>query len=160
MSAKKLILFAAVVLSLGQIGHADDVSITQKYIDYRTEGDKFVVIGVQGEGMDKEQAKENALKRAAQIALENGYSSFSIESETEVTVFQSKPEWPSNPDFPGNLYQEDIREQGFDRDRIISQGETGTRAYPGLQIIMEGHNTAPSGNNLNPCDYTDCNKAK
>lgn len=140
------------------IAEGENVSISNEYIDYKMEGDRYTVIAVQREGMSEDEAKKLAVKRAAELAVENGYSYFSVESENQVTVFQTKPNWQSNSDFPGNLYQEDIREEGFDRDRIISEDESGTRSHPGVQLVIQGYKSKPSGNSLNPCDYTDCKK--
>ena len=162
MKTKWLASFTALVLCAFSLGYSDgeNVSITSEYIDYHMGGDRYTVIAVQKEGMSESEAKDKALKRAAELAVENGYSYFKVESEKEVMVYQTKPNWPSNSDFPGNLYQEDIRENdSFDRDRLLQEQQTpgsGTQPKPGVQLVIQGYKTKPSGKSLNPCDYTEC----
>ena len=163
---KKSILFLSALLTLSVFGayeegssmFKEEVSVTDEFLDYKVSDSKFTVISVQKDGMSKEDTKQSALTRAAQITKDHGFRYFRVESEHEVGVYVNKPNWPTQGDFPGNLYEEDIQEHGFDRDRVYQEDYAGAREYPGYQIVFECFQDKPSSDAHDSCNYLDCKK--
>lgn len=155
----KILFLLCIYLMLGSVGMSlEELSVTNDFMDYKIADNKFSVVALQKEGISKEETKQSAIHRAAEIAKQHGYEYFVLESEHEVQVYQSKPNWPTTYDFPGNLYQEEIQEQNFNRDRTYEENMTGPQELPGYQIVVECYSEKPKGSSYSVCDYVECPK--
>lgn len=89
-------------------------------LEFKNAKNEFTIVVVKDPNNQK-NAKLRAINRAAIIAKSNGFKSFDITNEENVEVMLGKNNWPNAYDFEQNLYQEEIVEKGFNRERIISQ---------------------------------------
>lgn len=104
-----------------------------KVLEYRNSKEVFTIVVVKGD-LSKKEVKAKALKSAAKVAQKYGYRSFNVIQENEVDVIVGKTDWPSSYDFPQNLYQEEIVEKGYNRERIISGSKEDNELRKGLRI--------------------------
>jgi hypothetical protein len=152
---KKILFCLAALCMTGLSGTVQAADISDQYVDYKLEENRYAVIYVErGDDTDGASAKEMAMRRAAEVTKNNGYSYFQIEKEQKVEVASASS--PSNP-FGTNIYEE----------KII-QGDTGTTSfeqrtepqtggiYPGYKITFKVFKEKPSGSSYAACDYTDC----
>jgi hypothetical protein len=128
--------------------------VATKALEYRNGKEVFTVVVVKGE-QNKKQTKERALKKAATIAQKYGFRSFNIISEQEVEVILGKTNWPSAYDFPQNLYQEEIVEKGYNRERFISGSKSDYKLRKSLKIQIKCFNNDGEGS-YKVCDLISC----
>jgi hypothetical protein len=126
------------------------------YLDAKIADDKYSVIYIEKEQMSKEDARNYALAHAAQIAKDNGYRYFTIDSEENVMVAQTTPQ--ENP-FPNNLYQEEIVEGNFGRQALQNKTPGPTNLYQGVKIKITCYKEMPSVSTaIDTCQLIDCDK--
>jgi hypothetical protein len=151
------------VLSLGVVTSCNDgntgANITSQYVDYRDGENKFTVIAIQKEGMDEQDAKKAAMNRAAELTKTNGFRYFRLKKEYTTTILHTDPTEDVYR-FPGNLYQEDIQEQGFNRDRIYERQGIGAQSYPAYRVEFECYDKNPGRGAYDACDYVECSDNK
>lgn len=135
---KKIAFLAVTLLAVGcaRNGVSDD-----NYLDAKIADNKYSVIYIEKEKISKEDARNNALIRAAQIAKENGYRYFIIDAEEDVMVAYSTPS--PNP-FPENLYEQEIVEGNFGRQELQNKTPQPTNLYPGLKVKITCYKEMPS----------------
>lgn len=109
---------------------------TQEILDYKNEDDQFTIV-VLMDKITKKEAKQKAMKRAARVSYDNGFKYFIIINEENVKVMPGKEGWPSAYDFPQNLYQEEIVEKGYNRERFIQGSKENFNTYPALKIEIK-----------------------
>jgi hypothetical protein len=149
---KKLFYVITLALIFG-VTYADEPRV----VKYKMENNQFTIIVVQENNLSYDDAKNIAMKKAAETTKDNNFKYFELKAEDEVTIMLGKSNFPSSYDFPQNLYQEEIVEKGFDRERFIEQGVQDNQPYPAVRIIIQCLNTKTK-NALNPCDYMNCSK--
>lgn len=122
-------------------------------LDYQIQGQKYAVVVIQEGGMSEMDARNLAVKRAAEITVEHGNRYFVIDSESKTQVVQS--ENAADP-FYGNLYQEKIIEKDFGKDQISKQNSPTADIVPGLRIVFVMYQDKPSFRAIDACRYADC----
>ncbi|MFA6119232.1 MAG: hypothetical protein WCT85_07480 [Parachlamydiales bacterium] len=125
-----------------------------KVLEYRNSKDVFTVVVTRGDA-GKRQTKDKALQKAAMVSQKYGFRSFSIIEENEVDVILGKQGWPSSYDFPQNLYQEEIVEKGYNRERFISGSKSDYKLRKGLRIKIKCFYTQDAGQ-YKVCDLVKC----
>lgn len=159
---RKSTLFCIFAMMAGGLSSCNEIDkkshITSQYVDYQRGSNQFVVIAIQKAGMNQKDAKKLAMKRCAELAEENGFRYFRLEKEYKTVILHTDPTEDVYR-FPGNLYQEDIQEQGFNRDRILENQGMGPQKYPcyRIEIVCEKSFTPGS---YDACEYTGCKKNK
>jgi len=155
MKLTNILLAAALVF----VGCRSDSSLADtigdQTIHYQVEGNKYAVVIVE-DGVSQKEAKEYAMKKAAEVARDNGYRYFTIESEGEVAVAKSEKDFPSEQSMPRNLYYELIQSGNFGRDRVTSGDVAPVGMYNGYRMVFSCYKEAPSGRAVDACKYTDC----
>jgi len=129
-----VVMMAFLIMSCSD-GHSQ--KIEHQALEYRNAKDEFTVVVVKNGHMSTKQAKKEALRRAAISAKKFGYRSFEVIEEQEVEVMLGKKDWPSAYDFPQNLYQEEIIEKGYNRERIISGSKSDYKLRKALKIKVK-----------------------
>ncbi len=107
-----------------------------KVLEHRNQTDEFTIIVIRDHTMYK-TAKRKALQKGAELAKKYGYRSFDIESEDQAEIILGKKDWPSAWDFPQNLYQEEIIEKGYNRDRMLQGSRSDYRIHSALKIKIK-----------------------
>lgn len=135
---KRIAFLAVMLLAVGctRNGMSDDNYLTAKIAD-----NKYSVIYIEKEKMSREDARNNALAHAAQIAKDNGYRYFVIDSDEDVMVAHSTPN--PNP-FPENLYQQEIVEGNFGRQELQNKTPQPTNLYPGVKVKFTCYKEMPN----------------
>jgi len=123
-------------------------------IDYTDEKDEYTVVALKT-GKTNKTAKERALKRAAELSYDNGYKYFMVLDETTVSVIPGKEGWPSAYDFPQNLYEEEIVQKGYNRERFIEGSKENNKTYPALQLKIKAI-SKPRAKAYRVCDIIKC----
>ncbi|HEU64428.1 MAG: hypothetical protein KR126chlam4_00945 [Candidatus Anoxychlamydiales bacterium] len=111
-------------------------SSNNKLLEHRNQKDEFTIIVIRDHTMYK-TAKRKALEKGAELAKKYGYKSFDIESEDQAEVILGKQNWPSAWDFPQNLYQEEIIQKGYNRDRTLQGSRRDYRIHSALKIKIK-----------------------
>ncbi|NGX48895.1 MAG: hypothetical protein K940chlam5_00489 [Candidatus Anoxychlamydiales bacterium] len=111
-------------------------SPNNKLLERRNQKDEFTIIVIRDHTMYK-TAKKRALEKGAELAKKYGYRSFDIESEDQAEIILGKKNWPSAWDFPQNLYQEEIIEKGYNRDRMLQGSRSDYRIHSALKITIK-----------------------
>lgn len=135
---KKIAIIAVTLLAVGctRNGMTDD-----NYLDSKITDGQYSVVYIEKEKMSREDARNNALKHAAQIAKDNGYRYIIIDSDEDVMVAHSTPN--PNP-FPENLYEQEIVEGNFGRQDLENKTPQPTNLYPGVKLKITGYKDMPS----------------
>ncbi len=129
-----LIIMTTFSFMICNIGHCR--CLANKILEYKNTKDEFTIVIVKNHTNQK-IAKQKAINRAALIAKKNGYNSFNIINEDEVDVMLGKKNWPSAYDFPQNLYQEEIIEKGYNKERIISKSQEDYQLRKAFKIRIK-----------------------
>lgn len=126
-------------------------TISDQTIQYHIEENQYAVVVVEDK-ISETEAKGHALKKAAEIAKENGYQYFKIESEGEVMVAKTEKKFPSEQSMPRNLYYELIQSGNFGRNPVTSGDEVPTGIFRGYRLIFSCYKEAPLGKSYNVCE--------
>jgi len=126
-----------------------------KSIEYHVDGNKYAVVVVQ-DGLSEDEAKEQAMKKAAEVASEHGYRYFTVDSENEVSVIKSNKQFPSEESMPRNIYYELIQSGNFGREPIRSGDFSTSSMYSGYRILFSCFKDKPSGKAYDVCEFTGC----
>ena len=73
-------------------------------VSYPTRDNQFVILAVEDRGVGSAQAKDAAMRKAAQVTLDNGYHYFIVDSEDEIQVMKAPPS--ESYEDPARVYQE------------------------------------------------------
>ncbi|NGX56953.1 MAG: hypothetical protein K1060chlam5_01207 [Candidatus Anoxychlamydiales bacterium] len=128
---------------------------SNKILDFKEAHGKYTIIVVQNK-QNYSEMKEEALKRAARLCLDNNFKYFDITKEKHVYIMLGKENFPSSYDFPQNLYQEDIVEKGYNRERFIQRGKRDGEMHKALKINIQCSTRKLAGYK-DPCDFVKCN---
>jgi hypothetical protein len=109
---------------------------------YPLRDQQYVILVVEDNGVDEEDAKRTAIQKASQVSLANGYRYFSILSEKKVEVVKRSADPASQ--MPGNLYHEKIIEKDFGRDNLERGASFSTGTYPAYRLEIECYSEKPS----------------
>lgn len=145
--------FLSFILLAGII-YAKKDSMGDRIVEYNTNNKHFTIVVIKDDLSD-ERAKKYALKRAAEITVQKGYRYFIIKAEENVFFMRGKKDWPNAYDFPQDLYQEEIIEKGFNRERFIEKDETDSSPKPALRLKIECTETKTESS-FDACKYTEC----
>ena len=134
MKYKFLSVLMAVFLITASSAYSQ--SSNNKLLEHRNQKDEFTIIVIRDHTMYK-TAKRRALEKGAELAKKYGYKSFDIESEDQAEIILGKKNWPSAWDFPQNLYQEEIIQKGYNRDRRLQGSRSDYRIHSALKIKIK-----------------------
>lgn len=154
---KKIFPIFALIAIVGSFLYAKKDSMDDRIVEYNTEKKEFVIVVVTEDNLSNKTAKEYALKRAAEIAHRQGYQYFVITSEDEVYFMRGKKDFPSAYDFPQNLYEEEIVERGFNRERFIQKDREDNQKRPAIRYKVQCVEKK-SSSAYSVCDYIDCSQ--
>jgi hypothetical protein len=135
-----------------------DQKMRDHTVESHIEDDQYAIVIVQDDGISKKEAKKYALKRASEIALENGYSYLRIESQSEVYVSKSDKEFPSEQSRPRNIYYELIQSGNFGRESSDVGDMAPIETHPGYRVVFTCFKDNPGGKVIKACKYADCSK--
>ncbi|MBI5346382.1 MAG: hypothetical protein HZB76_04500 [Chlamydiae bacterium] len=125
---------------------------------YVMDNNQFMILVIQDDSLSNQDAKNMALTKASDLTVNKKFKYFEIKTEDEVTVILGKTNWPNAYDFPQNLYQEEIVEKGYDRERFIEKNmqEEDNSPHSAFRMIIQCSNEQ-TDKAMNPCDYVKCN---
>jgi hypothetical protein len=130
------------------------VYLADQVIEYQLEGGQYAVIVVM-DGISPLEAKKMARQRAAEITVQQGGRYFVIDSEQDTQVIKSDEEMDHHR-FYGNMYQELIIENDFDRDRLRYQGLPATNLYSAYRLVFTFYKIKPSFKAIDACSIIKC----
>ena len=128
----------------------------QRVIEYQVGGNEYGVVVVQEEGTNLSQAKQLALKKAAQITQENDFRYFTIEKEDVVRALSTDNPSYSNQPPPHNKYYVMIESENFGRAQFEDQTPAQTGVYPAYRILFKCYAEKPSQEAIDSCTLTPC----
>ncbi len=156
MINKLLSLTSAIFVFACSQGYSQKNYSGKRVFDFPINNQEHSIVVIQ-DGISENEAKEKAYERASEITVDNGYKYFYVIKEDQVEIMKGKENWPSSYDFPQNLYQEEIIEKGFNRERFIQQGGQNHKLYSAYRINIE-FTKKKSSKTINACEYTHCGK--
>ncbi len=152
-----MLLITAMFAFLGCRSDMSASALADRTIQYQIEGNRYAVV-VAEDGISEGQAKEEAVKRAAQVAVDNGYRYFVVDSESEVSMMKSNQGFPSPGSRPTNLYYELIQSGNFGREPIDQPQPSMENLYSGWRIQFSCYKERPSRKAIDACQYASCDK--
>lgn len=152
MKLSALVLATSLIL----FGCRSDMdTLADQTIQYQIKGNQYAVVIVE-DGISEGEARDYAMKKAAETAKSNGYNYFKVDSDGQVAVAKSDKQYPSEQSQPNNLYYEMIQSGNFGRERVTPGDEAPAGMYNGYRIVFSCYKEAPSGRSEDVCDYTNC----
>ncbi|MBS0615992.1 MAG: hypothetical protein JSR58_05520 [Verrucomicrobia bacterium] len=149
---KWLVLLSALwMVSCGSSSDTLGANLADQTINYQIEDNRYAVV-VAEDGISTDEARDYALKRAAQVAQDNGYSYFSIDKESQVAMARSD-ELSSDQTMPRNLYYEMIQSDNFGREPVEPGNPPPTSLTQGYRIEFTCHKEKPSGKSFSVSDF-------
>ncbi len=149
---RQLILLAALfVVSCGSHSGTLGANLSDQTIDYQVEGNRYAVV-VAEDGVSRSEAKDYGMKRAAQVAQDNGFSYFTVDRENEVAMARSEKQ-SSSQTMPRNLYYEMIQSDNFGREPIEPGNPPPTSMTQGYRIEFSCYKEAPRGKSYSVSDF-------
>ncbi len=147
--------FLSVIIAISLLATSNySQTSNNKLLEYRNQKNEFTIIAIRDHTMYK-IAKRKALQKGAELARKYGYRSFDIISEEEIKIILGKKNWPSAWDFPQNLYQEDIIQDRYDRERIIRGSKRDYKIHLALKIKIRCYQSQDKGS-TKVCDLIKC----
>jgi len=131
------------------------VRLGDQLIEYQMDNGQYSVVVVM-DGISAQDAQKMARQRAAEIVVGQGDRYFTIDSEGETQVIKSD-DIPENQKFYGNMYQELIIENNFNRDRLRYQSVPNTSMYSAYRLVFTSYKQKPAGKSTDACSLTKCN---
>jgi hypothetical protein len=151
---KVSLLFVSMVLTVG-CGYKDPQAfLAQRTMQYQIDPNKYAVIVIQDD-ISEEIAKKEAMRKAAEMTLANGYRYFVIESESEAMAARSNSDNFNRQ--PANIYYELIQSGNFGRERVDQPQPPMGEAIPGWRIEFSTYKD-PVTNGVDACQYAQCRK--
>jgi hypothetical protein len=152
---KKTVLLFISLLTL--VACKDDSSSNEdaQAIEYNVQGNEYAVAIVKTQGMSDSDAKQLALKRAAQMTQKHNYRYFSVEKEEDVQAMSSSG---NNSQMPSNMYYELIQSGNFSREQFQDYNSSQTQLYPAYRITFKCYQEKPSGKAIDSCNLVECKK--
>jgi len=114
--------------------------IAQNPLEYRVDEQTYVIVVPLENGTSDAEARQEALKRAAEIAEGEGYQYITIEKEQKVTIVAAKRP-PSNQGVPKNLYEQQTQPQNFGQDRPL--GNPIPSSSPAYKVVFKCYKDKP-----------------
>lgn len=143
MKKTVLSLFVLINTSLFSGGKPNPASISGDYIVHQTGSHSYTVIYVNQGNRSNRESRKMAMRKAAEVGHENGYSYFTVNERENVVVGRSgRREQP-----PKNIYQEMIVEKNFGRDTLDdSYEDQPSGMFKGYKIrVQYFYDNPPSG---------------
>lgn len=132
---------AFVLVMLIAVGCTRNGMTDDNYLEAKIGDNKYSVVYIEKEKISRDEARNNALVRAAEIAKENGYRYFVIDSDEDVMVAHTTP---NNDAFPHNLYEEEIIEGNFGRQALQNKTPEPTNLYQGVKVKVTCYKEMPN----------------
>lgn len=126
-------------------------NLSDQTIDYQIEDNRYAVV-VAEDGVSRREAKDYGMKRAAQVAQDNGFSYFTIDKENEVAMARSDKQ-SSSQSMPSNLYYEMIQSDNFGREPIEPGNPPPSSMTQGYRIEFSCYKEAPRGKSYSVNDF-------
>lgn len=117
----------------------------RQVIEYQMDDDQYAIVIVRTDGMTEEDARELAMKKAAEKTKDEGKRYFTVEKEGEVQAMTSSGTAYDNPPPPRNMYYELIQSGNFGRDRFEDERGSQENLYPGYRVIFKMYAESPGG---------------
>lgn len=152
---KNIIIASLISICLIGCKSSDEGLIGDKIIEYHVDGNKYAVVVVQ-DGLSKESAEKEAMKQAAQVAFDQGFRYFKVESASEVSVIKSNRRFSGESSAPKNIYYELIQSGNFGKQPIPSEELTSESVYPGYRLLFSCYESKPPKKAYSVCDYIHC----
>lgn len=155
----KLFLSVLLIFSLTGCRTEDSGAKLGHIMESVNADNSYTVVYVNKEGVSEEAARQALLKRAAEVAVNQGYRYFIIDSEAHVKVSFSGGGLPADEGyFPDNLYEEMIIQKDFDRNSRNARSRAPAELYPGYQVVFHFSEEYSAGKTLDACKFVPCNK--
>jgi hypothetical protein len=151
---KRLFMIASVVFTTACTTQGYSQK-NDKVLDFKQSHANYTIIVLQ-EDLSYNEMKEKALKRASRLCLDNDFKYFKVSKEKHIYIMLGKENFPSSYDFPQNLYQEEIVEKGYNRERFINRGRRDGTMHKALKINITCSDRKLAGYQ-DPCKYIKCN---
>ena len=154
MLKKIVCLLSVFVIIVGMKAYSQNQSNSKNVMIYNINNKEFNVV-VMKNGMKKSEVKTMGLQHAAKIAVSRGYKYFEVSEESDVSIVRGKKNWPSAYDFPQNLYQEEVVERGYNRERFYHKQNPDTEPKKALKLKVKCVETK-TRSAYEACKYTKC----
>lgn len=151
MKSWLITLSALLIVSCGSHSGTLEANLADQTIEYQVDDNRYAVV-VAEDGVSAGEAKAYALKRAAQVAKDKGYSYFTIDKEDEVAMARSEDQ-PSSQTMPRNLYYELIQSDNFGREPIEPGNPPPTSLTQGYRIEFSCYQEKPKGKSFSVNDF-------
>lgn len=113
-------------------------------MEYQMKGNRCAVVVVE-EGISEKEAKQEALKAAAEMTVNQGYEYFVVEGEKEVVVVKAGDSRLEDSERPRNIYYELIQSNNFGREPLNSADPYLAKAYLGWRMEFSMHHDPVKG---------------
>src|SRR4051812_35337958 len=126
-----VIMFAVILTGCGY--QDPKMILADRTMQYQIKDNKYAVIVIE-DNLSEERAKEQAMRKAAEMTVTKGDRYFVIESQGHVAAMKSNTEFGNSNSGPSNIYYELIQSGNFGRERTdqVEPSEEGT--YPAWRI--------------------------
>ncbi len=151
---RKEAYFLTILLALSSCRSEAPIADEQSTIEYRIEDGSYAIVVPQKEGCSQEQAKQLAMKRAAELAKSYNYRYFTVEHEGPVQVARTTQSPGANA--PRNLYYESIQSGNFGREQIMQESQQYPQILPAYKIIIQCYQDHPPASAIDVCDTLKC----
>ncbi len=153
----KLFLLVAGLCSLVSCGDEVCQVDSARLIDTKSNGNCYTVLYVNKNCLSPEEARCEALKRAAEVTVRHGYRYFVVDSETMVTIAVTDKQGPTNNNgFYDNMYQEMIVEGDFGRRSIEARTTPPAQFYPAYKVVFHCICEERRGKGCKATEYKEC----
>lgn len=129
------------------------VDISKQVVEYQIDESKYAVVVVQ-DGVSLAEARKTARQRAAEVAFEQGYRYYVIETELQTEIIRA--ERPEGQGFFGDMYQELIIEEQFHKDRLAAEATSNEGMHLALRLVFSCYKEKPSGASIDICTTGKC----
>jgi hypothetical protein len=149
----KLSIAIAFAMTAIMVSFADDTSSSDNAITYQI-GDNMFAVTIPQDGISEDEAKELAMKKAAEICKKNGYQYFTITSEGTAYVMKSQNQDSS----PSNLNYEMVQSDNFGKNPVGQDPNAKVTFMNGWNIKFSCSKEKMGEKAIDACRYTNCAK--
>ena len=147
---KVIFCLAVIAAVVGNCNHSGKLSraLSDRTIEYQSGKNEYSVVVVEMQGLSMAEARRIAEIRAAEMAFEDGYRYVVFETAQKTEVVQT--ENPSEATY-GNLYNEVILDNNFDRDRIVRQAAPNGEVRLAYRFVFKATKTKTNWRAVDVC---------
>lgn len=135
----KSLLFILVCFVQFAFSYSD---FSEQIIEYKLDENLYAVLVVQ-DSICSSEARRLARQRAAEVAFEQGFRYYQIESEIQTEMIRS--ERPLDQGFFGDMYQELIIEERCHKDWLATQETANEGCHTVLRLVFSCYKEKPVG---------------